>query len=213
MRIHPHPAPLRYAGRAGLTLLELVVALGIAGVAVSAGYSALAGLVDQREALQRSSAEVLQAAGARQDIIDWLDASRLDPLRIGSSFRGLNGMHDGSADDQLTFLTGASTPLDVSRTLVTLRIARDSGGRSLGLVAELRDWDGTAGRTVVLSPEAAGLDVRFRSTRLTAGSWSASWLTGTVLPMGVEIRLEPSVGEELPPLLGLPILVALEGGN
>lgn len=198
--------------RTGLTLLELVVAMSIGGLAVSAGYAALAGLVDRRDALRQASIEVTAAAASRQTIIDWLGAARLDPLRVGASFRGTNGVRGEWSDDELTFLTGATTPLNVSRTLVTLRIARDSG-TAVGLVADLRDWDGVRQKTIVLSANATGMDVSFKSALIANGLWSQSWITATVLPLGVEIRLEPSTADALPSLLRFPILVPLQGGN
>lgn len=199
--------------RAGLTLMELVVALTVAGAAVTAGYAALAGLVDRGEALERVSAELRDGATTRAVLIDWLGGARLDPVRGGASFRGLDGNRDGVADDALTFLTGAATPLGVSRTLVTLRIARDSAGQSLRLVADLQDWDGTERRTVDLASGVAGLDMRFRSGLVTEAAWSPSWISTSVLPAGVELRLEVAAADALPRLLRLPILVPIEASR
>jgi hypothetical protein len=135
---------------------------------------------------------------------------------MGASFRGVDGESDGvdgesaGANDALTFLTAAPTPLGVARTLVTLRIARDSTGRAEGVVAELRDWDGTAIQTVILSGQVVALDLRYHSTLIASPTLATSWISASVLPAAVELRLGARTGVELTPLLRLRILVPIE---
>ena len=189
--------------------MELIVALSVTGMAVSAGYAALALVSDRQAELERASSEVQESASVRATLIDWLDGARIDPVRVGASFRGLDSRKDGLPDDALTFLTGAATPLDVARTSVTLRIARDSAGLALGLAATLRDWDGNATRQIMLVPGARSLDIRFLSGIASEPGWLPSWITASLLPAAVELQLGAEIGDPLAPMLRAPILVPI----
>lgn len=189
--------------------MELIVALTITGMAVSAGYAALAQVTDRQGDLERASNEVHESASVRSTLVDWLDGARIDPVRQGPSFRGLDSRRDGLPDDALTFLTGAPTPLDVARTSITLRIARDSAGAAQGLTALLRDWDGIATRQLMLVPGATSLDIRFLSGIIGEPGWLPSWITATLLPAAVEIQLGAAIGDSLAPMLRVPILVPI----
>jgi prepilin-type N-terminal cleavage/methylation domain-containing protein len=195
--------------RPGLTLMELVVALAVTGMAVSVGYAAIGGMVDRREALLQEARVLSEASVTRSAIIEWLDAARLDLVRVGPSFRGLDLARDGAPDDVLTFLTGAPTPLGTARTSITLRIGRDSAGKALGLMAEFRDWDGRGAHTINLSADIETLELRFLSGIPGDNDWLTSWISASVLPAAVELRLGQGAGDSLPPLLKAPIIVPM----
>lgn len=187
--------------------MELVVALAITGMAVSAGYAAIGGLVDRRAALLQETELVDRTSLTRSMLIEWLDGSRLDPVRPGPSFRGLDRTRDGAPDDFVTFLTGADTPLGVARTSVTLAIGRDSGGAATGLIADLSDWDGRGRQQIVLDQGVESLELRYLSGIPEERVWLTSWISATLLPAAVELRLGRLAGDSLPPLLAAPILV------
>lgn len=203
----------RAARRKGMTLLELIVALTLTGVTVSVGYATLSALVDRDEGLRAVGAESMTAARARATLAEWIGAARVDPMRVGASFRGLDGEREGRPDDRITFLTGARTPLRSSRTLVTLYVGLDSAGRARGLIASLRDWDGQASSEVLLVPGVEGFEVRFLTGLREMDPWLSSWISGSALPVGVELRLHAEVGRRLPPLLEHPILIPLHAGR
>ena len=81
---------------------------------------------------------------------------------------------------------------------------------------------GAEERRIELVPEAGAMNIRYRPTthpnqftRAAADTatadfeWSDAWSTEAQLPSAVEITLFSATGETLPPLLRLPILVAL----
>lgn len=193
--------------RAGFTLLELVVALAVSGMAMGAGYAALAGAIDRRDALLEETRALERRMVARTMLEEWIDGARLDPLRMTPSFRGLDLERAGVPDDAFTFLTGARTPLGVARTAVTLRIERDSSGSSRGLVAELLDWDGGRSQRVMLVPGAEALEVRYLSGLSGEEPWLGSWISASMLPAAVELTLGRAPGDTVASLLDLPILV------
>jgi hypothetical protein len=71
------------------------------------------------------------------------------------------------------------------------------------------------GRTTrrTLADEVHGLDVHYLSGVLGARRWLPSWVSTSVLPVGVEVRLVPPPGESLHPTLALPLRVHLEAGR
>ncbi|MGH7517992.1 MAG: type II secretion system protein [Gemmatimonadales bacterium] len=196
-------------GERGMTLLELVVGLTIAGVAVSAGYGALASITDQSERAARAADGATAAAGKRRLLLRWIEGARLDVERAGPTFRGLDGVHD-SPDDELTFLTTAPTEASSGRTVVRLYVDRDTLTPERGLTAELSNWPRPERTRIEIDRAVGGLDCRYFTRMLGAAEWLPSWISGTVLPLAVEIRLLPAPGDSLPPLLRLPLLVPLE---
>jgi prepilin-type N-terminal cleavage/methylation domain-containing protein len=204
----------RRRARKGLTLIELVIALTIAAIAISVGYATLGILVDGRDAAESATRETTRAWAVRSTLTDWLAGARLDAQGgAASAFRGLDGARSGLPDDELTFLTAASTPVGDGETLVRLFIARDRTGRNLGLTADLTEWRGTHHESVTLDSAVAGLDISFRSSVFTAPQWITSWVSATVLPSGVQVTLLSAPKDSLRALLRTPLIVALEGGR
>ena len=200
--------------RRGFTLLELVIALSISAIAITAGYGAFAFLVDQRGITERATRETMRSWSTRETLTEWLAGARLDPQgALASEFKGLHGTRENLADDELTFLTTAPTALGAGESIVHLYVARDAGGASRGLAADLELWHGARRTTVLLDSTVASLELSYRSSVFTAPVWSSSWLSNTVLPSGVRLTMLAAKGDSLPPLLRIPIVVALEGGR
>ena len=200
--------------RRGFTLLELVIALSISAIAVTAGYGAFAFLVDQRGVTERATRETMRSWGTRETLTEWLAGARLDPQgALATEFKGLHGTHTNLADDELTFLTTAATVLGDGESIVHLYIARDAGGASRGLAADLELWHGARRTTVLLDSTVAGLELAYRSSVFTAPAWSSSWASNTVLPSGVRLTMLAARGDSLRPLMRVPLVVALEGGR
>lgn len=194
--------------RRGLTLIEVMVALAISGIAISAGYTALGTLIDRRGAVDDLTADVTRAWTVRNTLASWVGEARAN---APGAFRALDARHGDIPDDDFTFVTTARTPLGDGETAIRLRVARDSAGEPLGLVADLAEWRGTRRMTVVVDSAVAGLDVRFRSGFVRRGEWLTSWISSTLLPNAVEIRLVPPASDALHALLREPVLVVLGG--
>jgi len=200
--------------RRGFTLLELVIALSISAIAVTAGYGAFAFLVDQRGVTERATRETMRSWGTRETLTEWLAGARLDPQgALATEFKGLHGTHTNLADDELTFLTTAATVLGDGESIVHLYIARDAGGASRGLAADLDRWHGARRPTGLLDSTVDGLELAYRSSVFTAPAWSSSWASNTVLPSGVRLTMLAARGDSLRPLMRVPLVVALEGGR
>jgi prepilin-type N-terminal cleavage/methylation domain-containing protein len=202
--------------QSGLTLLELIVALTVTGIALATGYAAFGTLADRQMIEATRSDDDARAAGIRRMLRDWIAGTRL-VLDEAVAFRGLDDGRTGAssalANDEITFLTNARTPLGEGATQVRLFIDRSDSTAERGLVAELVEWRGSRMTRIELAPEIDGLDARYLTSILGARQWLPSWVMNIVLPAAVELRLEPRSGIRLHPLLAFPLTIALEGGR
>lgn len=202
-------------GRPGMTLLELIVALTISAIAMTAGYAAFGLLVDRRQQFAESADGVERSATARRLLEDWIAGAHLTVDENGPPFRGLDGFRDRRPDGELTFLTNAPTPLGSAETIVHLFVAHDTAASAHGLVAELTAWGGgeNTSTRVVIDPQVRSLDIAYLSGLVGARRWLPSWISNSVLPAGVRITLGAADGDSLAPLLRLPVIVAVAGGQ
>jgi prepilin-type N-terminal cleavage/methylation domain-containing protein len=186
-----------------MTLLEVSVALAIAGVALASGAAVLGFLADQNA---RPTSEALVAASAvRTTLRDWTSQARLATegdaeLRgrpatalvtrpfAGASATQLSLRDDAS--DELEFVTAAPTEVSSTGTIVRLHVVRDPNVAEHGLIAELRPWrrNGTP-VTRVLDADVTTLRVRYLSSLFGQRGWIDSWVSTSVLPAALEIRL------------------------
>ena len=199
--------------RRGLTLIELVVALTITGLTMAAGYGALGSVIDHRHQVEQVAAAVQGAAAERDMLVSWLAGAHLTVEEGGPSFRGLDGTSGDSADDELTVLTTAPTPLGTGETIVRLYVDRDERTPERGLTATFTEWRGVASQRSELDRRVTGLHIRYRSSLLSGAAWLPSWISSSVLPAGAEVTLSGDGPDSLPALLRLPIVVPLAGGR
>lgn len=199
--------------RAGMTLLELVVGLTVAGLVLAAGYGAFSSIVDHSgRAAQAADAEA-RAAAMREALVSWLAGARLTVEEAGPPFRGLDGVYEDQPDDQLTFLTTGATPLGVRHTIVRLYVDRDEETPERGLTADFAEWRGPAAAQVEIEPRVTGLNLQYLTSIRPGTRWLPSWISSSVMPLGVEMTLTAASGDTLPPLLTHPIVVAFESAR
>jgi prepilin-type N-terminal cleavage/methylation domain-containing protein len=198
----------RTMNRAGMTLVEVLVGLTVAGVALSMGFGALVVIRDNGERAVQASYAAIAESGARQIVLDWLTGVRLLPDGA-AEFRGIDGEFDGWSDSEVVFLTTTVTPVHGRETAVRLFIDRDEHTPERGLVAEMRDWRRTRVRRLEIAAGARGLRARFLSGLPADDTWFPSWISTTVLPRGLELTLESAELDSLPDLLRWPIRVRI----
>ncbi len=222
--------------RLGLTLMELIVALTITGFALTVGYAGVSSIVDSRVRLDSAMARVAEDHGIRSSLASWIegaravteeDGRRADPRGSdqdagpgqptqsafdGPQFRGLDGVYRQFDDDELWFLTTATTPLGRGEFIVRLFIDREDTTPMQGLVASIAEWRGTKSAQVTVDPAVSGLDIRYHTKIFGRNQLLPSWVSSTVLPAAVEVHLTATPGDTLQALLSLPLIVTLRGG-
>jgi prepilin-type N-terminal cleavage/methylation domain-containing protein len=194
--------------RRGLTLVELLVALTITGMMMTAGYGALSTMVDHRERVMTVTDAVSSAAAKRRMLIGWLRGARLT-IEGDATFEGLHGVDGEQPDDALTFVTNAPTPLGTGETLVRLFIDRDDKTAERGLSVALSDRKGGSVRRIEIDPHATALEIRYLSALFGSRAWLESWVSTTVLPSAVRLIVSSQQPDSLPALLRPAIVVPL----
>ena len=203
--------------RRGMTVLELLVALAVTGLAASIGAATLALLADRRAPLLETSSAAENAAAARRTMIDWLEGAHAAPSPFSGNapavFQLLDRTVQGQARDELLFTTSAPTPLGKGDALVRLYVDEGERVAQHGLVAELSEYPGGPGMRMQLDSAVTELDVRCLTDLVGTRRWMPSFLSSQVVPRGVELRLRSSRPDALHPLLRLPIRVVVEAGR
>lgn len=194
----------------GFTLMEVLIGLTVAALALTAGFATLGFISDSDEPVDVASALALRGATSRNLLTEWLGEARYRVGQRGVSFQGLDDEVYGTETDELIFPTTASTPLGVGTSVVRLFIDREDDTPERGLVAELTELPTDEPRLVELVPEAGSLTLRFLlHIEGTTGEWVDGWISNQ-LPQAIELTLGPNRYDTLPPLLRYPLLVPLE---
>jgi hypothetical protein len=217
-----------------MTLMEVVVALAIAGVALAAGATSLGFLADQQR--NPGIRSIAAASAARTTLRAWTSQARMT-TEGDAEFRGvpagytlggvrampltpsvqLGGAADTNvADGELTFVTAAPTDVATTGTWVHLFVEHDSAGAH-GLVAELLPFRGRGAPVrVAIAPGATGLGIRYLGSLAGRRVWQSSWISTSVPPAAVELRVrfDPTASPDQSDvaarsLLALPMLIPL----
>lgn len=201
------PAAARPGAGPGFTLLELLVALTITGLVVSAVYlvvsTALGSVERNREAQERTRRDRNAAAL----LGGLLRSARLDLERDPGGFRAPEAGDSPSGADELVFASSLGHPVGGlprgERVGVHLWLRRPGDGPGTALLA-LRPLGGrdAPADTLVLFPGVTDLRTRFRPE--PGGPWIETWSHRARLP--ATIRLDLASPRSLPPVVAtLPL--------
>ncbi|HKG95924.1 MAG TPA: prepilin-type N-terminal cleavage/methylation domain-containing protein, partial [Gemmatimonadaceae bacterium] len=113
----------------GMTVIELVVGLTVTALALTAGYATLGTMVDHRARIREEAAETVRAAAVRRAVADWLAGAYVMGVPMSPAFQVVDRRDRGRADDELSFLTTARTPLGAGGG-VTVRLFVDRDART-----------------------------------------------------------------------------------
>jgi hypothetical protein len=187
-----------------MTLVELLVGLTVSSLAMTIAFGSLAMVRSTGDRVTGALDISIREAAVRDILTKWLDGARLLP-EGSAEFRGIDGEAEGWGASEVIFLTTAPTRVHGRETIVRLFIDRDENTPEQGLVAELRDWRRTRVQRLQLAVGATGLRARFLSGVPGDDTWFPSWISTTVLPRGLELRLEARSADALPALLRRPL--------
>ncbi len=195
----------------GFTLIELAVALALAGLVALVALGTLRVAADASTRLRADEHVALASLAARGTLEGWLHAATV--LDGSVAFAGVHRRGIEGARDELAFAVLDGGPLYPGPRHVRLRVDDDAATRATGLVAEIRPLRGVgAPDTLVVAPDVAGLRLRYRTTESGRARWQDDWHSVRELPAAVELRLVPADGGALAPLLALPLVVPLGWG-
>jgi hypothetical protein len=189
-----------------MTLLELIVAIVVGGLAMTIGFAVLGSRPDSGDRLAAFYDDAITDGQIQTLLQLWIAGTRLSPDGT-LEFRGVDGQHEDMDDAEVVFQTTsgrAGRPVTVR-----LIIDRDVDTPERGLVAELVDLAGYRSERVELARAAVGLRTRYLSGLPSDTTWFPSWISRSVLPRGIEIVVQAAHPDSLPLSLRRPIRMPL----
>lgn len=203
--------------RRGFTVLELMFGLTVVALVASIGTATLSLFGDERLRHRDTADDLTRQVAVRRAIVSWLEGAHAS---VGASdgpaagaFQLIDATRHGRDADIIIFTTAAATPLGTGETTVRLYVDDDDATPEVGLAAELSSWAGGPAIRLQLDSTVTTMNVRCLTSLLGGRRWVPSWMSPSVVPRGVEIALRGVHNDALPPLLRMPIVVAVEGGR
>lgn len=200
-------------GRGGFTLVEVLVGMAVAALALAAGFTTLAFVQDRADHAEAAVVPALAGATTRALLTEWLSGALSRAPGRGERFQGLDAAEAGGVADELVLPTTARTPLSVGTTVVRLYVDAQDSTVERGLVAELTERVTDVPRRVELLPQVTGMEIRYLPDVEEATEWLPSWIGNRSLPRAVEIRLASAGRDSLPSILRHPLRVHLEAAR
>lgn len=209
------PQPGRSHRLSGVTLIEMLVALTVAGVIAVAVHATVSMASDALARVDDGGARSLSAATARRSLQRWLRAAAR--FEGGGPFIGRDAARGAVPNDEVVFAVVDGGPLHPGPHRIRMWIDADPSTARRGLLAALEPIRGGAAvptEPVEVARAAVGLSVRYRTTDAGTVRWLRDWRSADALPEAVELRVigPPATGERtrsLPRLLSLPLIVPL----
>ncbi|HEU4556787.1 MAG TPA: prepilin-type N-terminal cleavage/methylation domain-containing protein [Longimicrobium sp.] len=203
-------------GHAGFTLVEVIVALAVAGVVVAGAYGVLSAAVDSRARTERERAAALAGPAARAALEGWLRAAA--NVEGGGPFVGRDFRNGPVELDVAAFAVEDGGALYPGPRRIRLWVEIDGRAPRPGLLAEVSSLrPGEPAETLSVAPAAAGLSLRYRTVVQGHERWIDAWAADTLLPEAVELRVQappepvggtgPRAADRLPGVLRIPIRV------
>jgi prepilin-type N-terminal cleavage/methylation domain-containing protein len=216
--------------RAGMTLMELVIALAILAMLAAAGGVAFSTIIDRQETIRTASAEVERAAALRETIRQWIlqgeifiqrgglprgaRAAQQAPLfTAGNGGGGLTMLNQGvtaaaSTGAELTVVTNAPNPLMAAAVRVRLFVDADPLTPETGLTMEFQSSSTNASvglQRKQLDPDIADLVIEFLDSRTNL--WYPSTQAATINGYALRISMVPAEGKTIARVLQLPLTI------
>ncbi len=193
-------APRRAGG--GFTLLELMVAIVLAGVVALLVYGAAGAAVDAQSRLEQRRL-ALRSARAWQAIVeDALRNARPAPTRQDTAFVIEDRVDAaGRPADRLAFVTAGSLPPLTADA--DWRVVLQSSGGALYLTAAPVGVDAPP-RSVIAPAGVTGVDVRVLSVTREP-EWIDEWRFPRIVPRAIQLTYWTEQGPLAPVRLNLPL--------
>jgi prepilin-type N-terminal cleavage/methylation domain-containing protein len=193
------------SARAGMTLMELVIALVITGMIAGIGAAAFDSVLDNRASATVATHAVTRAAATRALLVSWMSSARFssDAQRPPSA----TTLNLGEDDDALVVFVNTPTPIDYTEAVVHLFIDRDPATTESGLVAEMQSLEAATMVRTELDSTVTGLLVEYLDQQ--TNRWVPRKEGVVRSPLAMRMTLSARAPDTLPPLLRIPFVQAV----
>lgn len=214
--------------RAGMTLMELVIAITILAIMATAGTAAFATIIDRQETIRNASTEMERAAALRETIRQWILQGEISIQRGGLPAGGRGGRGGvgqqiatvapggrvaanagvsaaASTGRELTVTTNAPNPLMGAAVRIRLFVDADANTPEEGLTIEYQaSATGSPLMRRQLDASVGDLVVEFYDP--TTARWVDSAQAATLQnPIALRLAMVAAERKTLPRLLELPL--------
>ena len=214
--------------RAGMTLMELVVALFIMAMMATMGGMAFRSIIDHRRDIVQATVATERAAALRETVHGWLAAgnilvqsggipgggrgrSAVTTLRTvtpGGSNSSVQSVTAAAATgDELNFTTTAANPANSNEATMRLFIDGDANTAETGLTMEFKAGAQSPLLRRELDPSIGSMTVEYLDTRTK--QWFAASQAATITPRAMRLTFGPADGYTLSPLVMMPMVITM----
>jgi len=214
--------------RAGMTLMELVVALLITAIMATMGGMAFRSIIDHRQDILRANVTTERAAALRETVHGWLASgnilvqsggtpgggrgrSAVTTLRTvtpGGSNSSVQSVTAAAATgDELNFTTTAPNPANSNEATMRLFIDGDANTAETGLTLEYKAGNQSPLLRRQLDASIGSITVEYLDTRTK--QWFAAAQASTITPRAMRLTFGPAEGYVLSPLVMMPMVITM----
>ena len=215
--------------RAGMTLLELVIALVITGMMATVGGMAFGSIIDRRRAIVQATITTERASALRETVRGWLTSGNvlvqagglpqiggrgrsptttLQTTSPGGSPNSVQSVTAAAATgDELDFTTTAPNPANSSEATMRLFIDGDASTPETGLTLEYKASSQSPLLRRQLDPSVGSMTVEYLDTQ--TNRWFPASQASTITPRAMRLTFGPADGYVLSPLLLMPMVITM----
>ena len=187
--------------RSGTTLIEVSVAIALAGLALSVGYAVLGVVRDLTQRTEQQYEALQKQLAVRDAIRQWLADARPDSL--GLRWRVEDAENGGYPDDRIRFTVSKAAPFMAAPGMMEIAIDHDAETAERGLVGHFTANVTGDVHTIELVRSAEALDIM----ELLQINDKKEWMSGATPTGATQNGIELVIhGTDLPTLMRIPIL-------
>lgn len=216
--------------RAGMTLMELVIALVITGMMATMGAMAFRSIIDHRHDILQATVTTERAAALRETVHGWLASgnilvqsggvpgganarrssatSTLRTSSLGSSTSSVQSVTAAAATgDEINFTTTAPNPANSSEATMRLFIDGDASTPEVGLTLEYKAGNQSPLLRRQLDPSIGSITVEYLDSQTKR--WFDASQASTITPRAMRLTFGPADGYVLSPLVTMPMVITM----
>lgn len=213
--------------RAGVTLMELVVALTVTGFMAAVGTATFSSIIDNRRIIREATSETERAAALRETLRDWLipatiqiqtgglpggtRQSNVRTVASNATTRTPNGAESVSpaavSGDELIFTTTAPNPANAPNARMRLFIDQDDETPEFGLTLEYQVNQQAPLQRRMLDSTVSEMMIEYLDR--ATGRWLTAEDATALRPRALRLTFTAADGSVPPVLMSLPMVVTI----